>query len=344
VLLSVTPTPGLVVVARPASWESKFFFGALRDVAQLPVRGYLSVESGQWRRMGDMKPVPASEVDQAAQRADVLVTFGEAVDLLRTTRARGRWEWTATSRSGSPVPGDWYLSAGGASPVAGAFLGLPLDSFPPASTLTTVTPSGRDWIGLSAQLNRRGAERPAIVGRDSAGRREVQVAIGGLWRWAFRGRTSEQAYRAWVGATTSWLLGSSDSATGRARPVDPVVQQGRPIVFERTRPDSAPVVIDLRGQTGTARDTLRFDGAGRAELYLPPGRYDYRLERSGAGVVAVETYSDEFLPRPVALAAHTPVVVASSARSPFREKWWLFVLAVAALSAEWFARRRMGLR
>ena len=294
--------------------------------------------------MGDMKPVSASEVEQAAQRADVLVAFGESVDLLRTTRARGRWEWTATSRNGSPVPGDWYLSAGGASPVGGAFLGLPLDSFAPASTLTTITPGARDWIGLTSQLNRRGAERPAIIGRDSAGRRDVLVAVGGLWRWAFRGGTSEQAYRAWVGATTSWLLGSSDSATGRARPVDPVVQQGRAVVFERTRPDSAPVVIELHGPAAAVRDTLRFDGSGRAEVYLAPGRYDYRLEGGGAGVVAVENYSDELLPRQVVLTAHPPVGTASSERSPFREKWWLFAIAVAALSGEWFARRRMGLR
>ncbi|MDX2057492.1 MAG: hypothetical protein SFV24_06790 [Gemmatimonadales bacterium] len=342
--LVVLPTPGIVVVAAPASWESRFLFRALDDVADLPVRGYFSLDGSRWSRMGDPAPVSAAEVEQAVGRADLLVQFGDPPDRVRSNRPRARWTWPATSRTSPGVEGDWYLVAGGASPVAGAFIGLPVDSFPPASGLVALNPTGRDWVGLSGQLNRRGVERPAILGRDSAGRREVMVGVSGLWRWAFRGGASEQAYRAWVAATTSWLLAASDSTTGRARPVHAVVQQGRPVVFERLRPELTTLRIDLRGGDSSRVDTLRFDGAGRATLALPPGRWSYRLEGGGAGLLGVEVYSDEWLPRPVTVADRSPVTAAPAGRAPLRDRLWLFGLAILALSGEWWWRRRSGLR
>jgi hypothetical protein len=341
--LLVLPTPGIVVVAAPASWESRFLFRAIADVAALPVRGYFLVDGNRWSRMGELVPTPPAEVDQAVSRADLLIQFGDPPDRFRRAGARARWDWVATSKVVAPAEGDWYLVPGGASPVTGAFIGLPVDSFPPAVSLAALTPSGRDWVGLAGQLNRRGIERPAVIGRDSAGRREVLVGAAGLWRWAFRGGASEQGYRAWVAATTTWLLGASDSSTGRARPVRKVVPQGRAFVFERLRPDVASLRIDLTGGA-TRVDTLRFDGAGRAEITLPPGRYGYRLEGGGEGVIGVEEYSEELLPRPVALADRTPTLSAPAGRDPLRNKIWLFGIAIAALSGEWWWRRRAGYR
>ena len=233
---------------------------------------------------------------------------------------------------------------GGVSPIAGAFVGLPVDSFPPAAGLAALTPGPQDWVGLVGQLSRRGGERPAVVGRDSAGRRDVLVGVAGLWRWAFRGGPSEQAYRAWVAATTTWLLGAGDSAIGRARPLRAVVSQGRPVVFERLRPELTMLRVDLRGPAGARSDTLRFDGAGRAELLLPPGRYDYRLEGGGGGLLGVEVYSDEWLLRPVALAERAATATRPSGRAPLRDQPWLFAVVIAALSGEWWWRRRAGLR
>lgn len=340
----VLPTPGIVVVANPASWESRFFFRTIGEVAALPVRGYFALAPNRWARMGDLAPVSATEVDQAVARADLLVQFGDGPDRGRRSAARGRLDWVATSKNSLPADGDWYLIPGGVSPVAGAFVGLPVDSFPPAAALVALTPGPGDWVGLVGQLSRRGGERPAVVGRDSAGRREVLVGAAGLWRWAFRGGQSEQAYRAWVAATTTWLLGASDSATGRARPVRAVVAQGRPVTFERLRPDVTTLRIDLRSPTGDRSDTLRFDGSGRAELLLAPGRYDYRLEGGGSGLVGVEVYSEEWLPRPVVVPEREATVAAPGGRAPLRDEWWLFALAIAALSGEWWWRRRAGLR
>lgn len=340
----VLPTPGIVVVANPASWESRFFFRTIGEVAALPVRGYFAVAPNRWARMGDLTPVSAAEVDQAVARADLLVQFGDGPDRSRRSAARGRLDWVATSKTSLPAEGDWYLLPGGVSPVSGAFVGLPVDSFPPAAALVALTPGPGDWVGLVGQLSRRGGERPAVVGRDSAGRREVLVGAAGLWRWAFRGGQSEQAYRAWVAATTTWLLGASDSATGRARPVRAVVAQGRPVVFERLRPDVSTLRVDLRHPAGDRSDTLRFDGSGRAELFLAPGRYDYRLEGGGSGLVGVEVYSEEWLPRPVVVPEREATAAPPAGRAPLRDQLWLFALVIVTLSGEWWWRRRAGLR
>src|SRR5262249_11207316 len=157
-------------------------------------------------------------VRQAARRADLLIQMGRLGTLTDGATARGIWSWPAGSDS-SAIAGDWYLKALEASPVSGAFLGQPVDSFPPAIQLTPLQPEAGDWVALPAQLGRRGAQRPAVFGRQAGRVRTAVVAVDGLWRWAFRGGSSDQAYRTWVAATTSWLLGGADSARGAARPV-----------------------------------------------------------------------------------------------------------------------------
>ncbi|HUF36632.1 MAG TPA: hypothetical protein VMN37_11825 [Gemmatimonadales bacterium] len=344
-LVTVTPTPGVVLLASPADWDSRFLFRALRDVAQLPVRGFARLDGDRWRSMTDLSPVPADRVRAAARRADLLILKG-AVDAVGTgTAARGIWAWPSGEGQEVPLPGDWYLQASEVSPLAGAFLGQPVDSFPPASRLQPLATAPGDWVALSAQLGRRGGARPAVVGREEGQVRRVVVGADGLWRWAFRGGSSEQSYRAWVAATASWLLGGADSVRGLARPVRPVVPNGRPLVFEWAGPGPArPVAIGWTGPAGERMDTLRFDGAGRAPLWLEPGEYRYRLEGGGGGTAAVESYSDELLPRPLILGAREARVSRPMGRTTARERLWLFALCVLALAGEWFARRRLGLR
>jgi hypothetical protein len=177
--------------------------------------------------------------------------------------------------------------------------------------------------------------------------RSVTVGADGLWRWAFRGGSSEQSYRTWVATTASWLLGGADTVRGVAAPVRPVVQNGRPLLFEWSGPGPAvPTPVVWSGGTmGDARtDTLRFDGAGRAPVRLPPGEYRYRLGPGGGGVVAVEDYSDELLPWPPTLGPRTARVGRPESRTAARDWLWLFGFAVLALAVEWLARRRLGLR
>jgi len=343
-VVTVVPTPGIVLVATPPTWESRFLLETLRDVAALPVRGYLETERGRWRRAGDLKPVPSGEVGEAARRADVLITFGEPGAMARSSRARGRWIWQG-SAAHPGAPGDWYLSVPSPTPVSGALQGAAVDSFPPGTAISELIPGSRDWIGLSAQAGRRGAVRPVMVGHDSGSVRRIVMGVEGLWRWSFRGGSSEQGYRGLVASSLTWLLGGADSASGRARLLHQVVQRARPAVFEwngGATPEPIPVV--LTGPGGTRSDTLVFDGAGRAELTLPPGAWLYRLEGGGQGTIAVEEYSDEWLPGQRTLESREAVTQAGGGRMPVRTWLWLFGLGAAAFAGEWLARRRLGLR
>lgn len=342
-LVTVTPTPGIVLLASPPTWESRFLLETLRAVAALPVRGYLEAERGVWRRSGDLRLAGGAEVGDAARRADLLVVLGTNLAPLRTTHARGRWSWAGAARLG--LIGDWYLTVPPATPVSGAFAGLAVDSFPPGTAVTELAAGSRDWIGLTAQSSRRGIVRPVLLGRDSARMRLLVTGIDGLWRWAFRGGSSEQAYRSLVASAVSWLLGGADSLTGRARLQREVVQRGRPAVFEWNgggRPE--PLAVEWSGPGGARRDTLVFDGAGRAEVLLPPGPWRYRLSGGGEGVLAVEEYSDEWVPRRVTLHDRKGNATLARASRPLRNWIWLFGIAVAAFAGEWFVRRRIGLR
>jgi hypothetical protein len=344
-LVTVAPTPGVVLLAAPADWDSRFLYRALRDVAQLPVRGFIRLENDRWRSMTDLRPLSGELVRRAARQADLLILKGETGAFARATSARGIWRWPTGGKGQQVAAGDWYLAASDASPVAGALLGQPVDSFPPASGLVPLTPEAGDWVALTAQLGRRGPARAAAFGRDAGRVRTVTVAVDGLWRWAFRGGSSEQSYRAWVAATASWLLGGADSARGAARPVRAVVMNGRPLLFEwRGTGPARGLAVTWTGGEASRSDTLRFDGAGRAEVWLKPGQYQYRLEGGGAGTVAVEEYSDELLPRRVTLTTRDARSSRATGRTQARDWLWLFALVGLALSCEWFARRRLGLR
>jgi hypothetical protein len=344
-LVSVAPTPGLVLLAAPADWDSRFLYRSLREVAQLPVQGFVRLDAERWRSMNDLAIVSPDRVRQAARRADLLVLVGTAESFAEGTTARGILRWPSPAADDSQIPGDWYLTADGASPLAGAFLGQPVDSFPPAIQLTPLDVGPSDWVALSAQLGRRGVARPAIVGGQEGRTRHVVVGVQGFWRWAFRGGSSEESYRSLVAATASWLLGGADSARGVARVARPVVESGRPIVFEWVgsgAPGPTPVVWS--GENAPPSDTLRFDGSGRATVWLRPGAYHYRLLGGGSGTVAVEEYSEEFRPHPVTLSSRESSAARPVGRRSARDWLWLFAICVLGLGGEWLARRRLGLR
>jgi hypothetical protein len=74
------------------------------------------------------------------------------------------------------------------------------------------------------------------------------------------------------------------------------------------------------------------------------GRYRYRLTGGGEGTIAVEQYSDEWLPAPVVLDER-PVPAVAQTRTTNSRSWiWLFGLCIAGLGGEWWTRRRLGLR
>lgn len=342
-LVTVSATPGIVVVGSPGDWEARTLYRVLGEVTDLPVEGFVELAPGQWRRFADLAVVDFDVVRRALAGADLAVVRG-ATALARHSGGRALLSWPAAAPD-DRTEGDWYVTPG-AGPVAGALAGMPVESLPPAVALASLPMAEGDWVGLSAQAARRGAVRPVLTGGIREGRRHVTVGAEGLWRWAFRGGVSEQAYRALFGAAVDWLLAAPDSARGRARPVQAVAPRGRPVVFAWTGAGGAePVPIRLTPGAGPSRqDTLRFDGSGRAHLALPPGQYRYALEGGGEGMFVVDDWSAEWFPAPVTLAAREAATLPAVRRRGLRDRLWIFGLLVAALSTEWFVRRRRGLR
>ncbi len=342
VAVDVSGTPGIVLLASPGDWDARFLYRALRDVADLPVKGFVRLEGDRWRDMEGLALVGTSSVRAAAAGADLLVLRGEAPGMWDGTRAKGVLRWPAAG----PSVGEWYAAGASVSPIALAFLGVPVDSLPPITGVRVLTPGAGEWVGLTVQLARRGAARPVIVGRQVGGRREVVFGADGLWRWGFRGGPSADVYRAMIAATVSWLLAEPDRGMAEATVLQRVVARGTPLTFERTSDSTVrlPVTFERRGEE--RHDTLRFGGDGRAVVWLEPGIYRYRIggARGVTGTAAVDNWSREWLPRPGVVQSRAIPEAGAGERRTVRQWPWLYLLVLLALAGEWLARRRLGLR
>ena len=335
----VAPTPGVVVIAETPDWDSRALYRTLKDVVEVPIRGYVQLQRGQWRRMDDLRRVTAADVSAAAKSADLLAVRGDATPWRALGRARLLWR-PATQT------GDWYVGVGGVSPVNGAFAGVEPDSLPPAAAVSRIDADAPEsWIGAVARLARRGTPVPVVSGREDRGGRTVTIGADGLFRWPFHGSVADQVWRTMISDAATWLLASPSTDSMRARPVSPVTQRGRPVEFRWAGIGApVPLPIELRGPSGVRTDTLRFDGAGEASLALGVARYHYTLAGGGSGSFAVEPYSDELVPAPITLVDHAGTAPAAAPRRSLRELLWLFAIAIAGFGTEWMLRRKLGLR
>lgn len=342
--ITVSPEPGIVVVAAPADWEARFFLRELADVAQVPVRGYALVQAGRWVDMTTLAPATDDAVRRASGGAALVVVFGAG--LPGADRGRAVWQWRPSAPSADLLAGDWYPPAAvSPSPLAGRLAGIRWDSLPPLTGVVPTIQSEAEWIALSARQGRRGPERPVVVGRDSAGTRRLVVVGDGLWRWAFRGGAPREAYRALVAAGTDWLLGAEVLRRASPLTATEVVPRGVPVAF-RWSGEATPESLRIRlSGAGTTTATLRFDAEGLAVHPLPPGSYQWTAAGApgAGGRVIVEEYSDEFRRRPVVLRARSGAGGFSIAVRHARDQFWLFVLVIAALAGEWVWRHRRGL-
>jgi len=347
--IDVSLEPAAVILASPPDWEARFLSRTLGDVARLPVRVFVETEPGRWRDGATLAPVANNELSRAAGGARLVIATGDPARAREfTTRAGARSAVLLWSTNGQT--GDWYVDRPPSSPLTAALAGVVWDSLPPATAVLS-SPQARDsndgvTVGLTARLARRGVARPILTLERRDGQRVATVTAAGLWRWAFRGGAAEEAYRSVVAALVDWLLGEQGAGSReRAVPETLEVPNGLPILWRWTSPDNARNLgVTLRSGDVTRTDTLRFDPAGRAQLLVPPGIYRYALAGGPEqGVVAVETYSAEWLPRTPALTAQPGEATARVASIGLRDRWWLFVIATLALATEWALRRRQGL-
>ncbi|GBD33517.1 hypothetical protein HRbin33_02509 [bacterium HR33] len=345
--LTVTAEPAIAVVASPAGWESRFFVRELRQMVEAPIRAFAEIQADRWVDMLTQEHVLTSEVRRVLDAASLVVSFGRASRLVGSGRAH--WRWLDPSAEASAFSGEWYVSENvPSSPLAGRLAGLRWDSVPPLTGLVALAPEGAAWVALSARLGRRGAERGVLVGRDSPGSRTLVTAAGGLWRWAFRGGASREAYRTTVAAGIDWLLGAAAVSGASRLAATSAVEQGNPVVFEwrgPAVPDS--FAVEFSGDS-TGRAVLHFDVGGTATLQLPPGVYRWRALASAgfpgdSGRVVVEEYSSEFRHRPITLVPQSGSGVSLSQLRHLRERLWMFAVVVLVLAAEWVWRYRSGL-
>jgi len=348
-VVDVSLEPAAVIFASPPDWEARFLARTLSDVARLPVRVFVETEAGRWRDGATLAPVGTADLTRAAVGARLVIATGDP------QRAREFTAGPAGPRTSSSLllwptngqAGDWYVERPLSSPFTAALAGVLWDSLPPATAVTVSRDSNRTaTVALTARLARRGPARPILTLEQRNSRRVATVAAAGLWRWAFRAGAAEQAYRSVVAALVDWLLGEQGAGTReRAVPEALEVPNGLPLIWRWTSSDSShAVAITLRSGETTRTDTLRFDAAGRAQLLIPPGVYRYALSGGPEqGVVAVETYSDEWLPLAPALSGQPGEAIARVASVGLRDRWWLFVIATLALATEWALRRRQGL-
>ena len=346
-VLDVSLEPAAVIFASPPDWEDRFLARTLTDVARVPVKMFVETEPGRWRDAATLAPVSAGELTRGATNARLTIALGNPERSRVFTAASSRGALLLWSTNGQT--GDWYIERPASSPFTAALAGVQWDSLPPATAVTIVRDSSHaPTVALTARLARRGPARPILTLEQREGQRVATISAGGLWRWAFRGGAAEEAYRTVVAALVDWLLGQQGAGSrDRAVPVALEVPNGLPVVWQWTAPLSAlprSLGVTLRTNDTTRTDSLRFDPAGRAELLLPPGVYRYALGGGAEqGIVVVETYSDEWLPRTPALTAQPGEPTARLGSVGLRDRWWLFIIAIAALAAEWTLRRRQGL-
>jgi len=337
--------PAIVVVADPADPEGRFLARELARVSGQGVRGFARVAADRWVTMGSGRIVDADRVHRAVRAAAMVVVRSGRRDGFA---APAVWFWPAGSDDATELfAGDWYVTADvPASPLAGRLAAVRWDSVPPLAGLVPLVAGGEGWTALTGRRGRRGAGRPLLIGSDSSGVRTLVTAAAGFWQWALRGGEALEAYRTVLAAGTDWLLATEEGTPAVPLVADAWVPRGHPVVFRwrgAERRDS--LTVQVTGADSTRNVPLAFDPGGEARLVLAPGVYRWSVPgRQGwNGMVAVETWSDEFPPRPVVLAAGSGMGGERLLARHARERWWLFLLAAGAFLAEWALRQRRGL-
>jgi hypothetical protein len=349
-IVLVTEQPAVVALLDPPDWEGRFLVSELAEVARTTVRGYAHITPTSWIEMSSGHPIPEESVRQFARSAAMLLIRGTGGMTPFTRSRQPVWRWpTLIEEAGRAAHRDWYLSGSlQASPLAGRLASIQWDSLPPVLGLDQQAVERSDWVAMMARQGRRGPERPAFTGADSVGARSLATFGTGWWRWRVRGGTPREAYRTLIASGVDWLLGSERADLQQPLVSSAVVSRDEPTLFEWVRdstPDSLGVSLLRDGDDTAATHTLRFDSRRTASISLSPGIYRWFSPEAdgGRGITVVEEYSDEYHPRVVADFVGGNAGGMTLVERYTRDNWWLFVVVVAALSAEWAWRHRRGL-
>ncbi|MDQ2766968.1 MAG: hypothetical protein M3Y30_07405 [Gemmatimonadota bacterium] len=338
--VQVAPAAGAVLASTSPDFDARFLIPVLRGAVALPTRAYYRVAPGMWRQDGTLAAVSEASVRSALAEAPLAILHGDTA-LFGAPRAVTKGSLLLYVPSADTV-GEWYPAAAPSSPITSVLSGVPWDSLAPLSVSSGVR---GEWTGLLAAPARSTERRVAIAGSES-GRRTVVVGASGLWRWAFRGGVSADAYATLWGGILDWLTAERPDPRA-ALPADAIVRAGDRIRWRRGTGSDTLVRVELRRRGDPRADTLALHFGGPGALAesgpLEAGVYETRVN-GGASLLIVNA-SRELLPRRANVRTGAVGGAAPFGDQPrLRDYHWIYLLLLAALCAEWLLRRHFGLR
>ena len=336
--VQVAPAAGAVLASTSPDFDARFLIPVLRGAVALPTRAYYRIAPGMWRQDGTLAAVSEASVRAALAEAPLAILHGDTA-LFGAPRSATKGSLLLYAPSADTL-GEWYPVAAPPSPIASVLSGVPWDSLAPLS----VSPGVRgEWTALLAAPARSAERRAAIAGNET-GRRTVVVGASGLWRWAFRGGVSADAYATLWGGILDWLTAERPDPRA-ALPADAIVRAGDRIRWRRGTGTDTLVRVELRKRGNTRADTLalHFGGALAESAPLDAGTYETRVN-GGASLLIVNA-SRELLPRRANVRTGAVGGAAPFGDQPqLRDYHLIYLLLLAALCAEWLLRRHFGLR
>jgi hypothetical protein len=339
--LDVAASPKGVFVSTAPDPDARFALEVLRGTLAIAVRAYYRIAPGVWRQEPGFAPASEADVRKAMAESPITILHGD-------TALFGAPRDIVTGSLALMVPGsgdgeEWYPAGVRPSPLAPALAGLPWDSLPP---IAIAAPAHGEWTALTARRPRtQQGERAVITGSEKP-RRVVVIGGSGFWRWRFRGGISADAYVAMWGSIFDWMAEGGDDRRG-AVPATAWTRAGDAIVWRRGAHRDSVVTAVVRPIAGGRADsvTLRFPGSSTmAESpSLPVGEYDVTMPGGQARLVIAA--SREWLPKRATVKSGAVGSARAGGLAPrLRDAWWVYLVVVAALCAEWLLRRRAGLR
>ncbi|MEP7066641.1 MAG: hypothetical protein ABI889_11450 [Gemmatimonadota bacterium] len=338
--VQVAPAAGAVLASTSPDFDARFLIPVLRGAVALPTRAYYRVAPGMWRQDGTLAAVSEASVRAALAEAPLAIVHGDTA-LFGAPRNVTKGSLLLYAPSADTI-GEWYPVGAPASPIAAVLSGVPWDSLAPLSVATGVR---GDWTGLLAAPARSADRRSAIAGSEG-GRRVVVVGASGLWRWAFRGSVSRDAYATLWGGIFDWLTAERPDPRA-ALPADAIVRAGERIRWRRGTGSDTLVRVELRKRGEATADTLalHFGGPGAMAENGPLDAGTYETRVSGGSSLLIVNAPRELLPRRANVRTGAVGGAAPFGDQPrLRDYHWVYLLLLAVLCAEWLLRRHFGLR
>lgn len=293
---------GVVLVSLEPDWEPRVLLPVLTAASGLEGVGFLRMTGDRWLPLGDdpLRPRAVEEVEERAERAEVLVIHGAGSSLPgrlqeimaahpRTLHLPAGPDGLAHAGllPGEALTGEWMVVAPlPPSPVSAFLAGVAVSGLPPLEAFRVRDPGeGISVLSLSA-VGREETAPGLLLVDDSEGRRAVALARG-FWRWGHRVGPAREVYRSLWSGVTEWLTrGASEGMReGLIRPVDPVVAMDAPSRWVSRVSGEATIAFTPEGSEAvTETRVLRMEAGGVAEIPpLPPGawRWEARLTSTG---------------------------------------------------------------